>query len=142
MDYEKLLTRLTDATTEVATLKATAAPIAASLAASEARAVAAEAEVARLTAALAEAGTAANANAAAELTEARDALTAQYSALVVASGETAGEVPTTIADLKAGIDARTLKLTALIPVGGLSAPTGGKDAVPTAVNAAAFKINK
>lgn len=67
----------------------------------------------------------------AELGEARDVLVAQFNALRVANGEDALEgdaIPSKVAELKAGIDDMTGKLTALIPVDGASVGAGsGKD---------------
>lgn len=142
VDFEKLVAQLTAATSEVAVMKAAQAPAVAALTAAETQVAALTAQVATLTASLAEAETAKNVTAVAELATAREALTAQFSALVVATGETGVEVPTAIADLKAGIDTRTVKLTALIPVGGVSQAAGDlQDAKPSATGAA-FKLAK
>lgn len=56
-----------------------------------------------------------------ELADAKAFLGEVFTKLATANGETNAAVPETIADLKAGIDDRQSKLTALLPVGGAAA---------------------
>lgn len=56
----------------------------------------------------------------AELAEAKGLLVDMFTKLAVANGETNPVVPETIAELKAGIEDRQSKLTAILPVGGAS----------------------
>lgn len=56
----------------------------------------------------------------AELAAAKELLVDMFTKLATANGEVNAVVPETIADLKAGIEDRQSKLTALLPVGGAS----------------------
>ena len=58
-----------------------------------------------------------------ELSEAKATLGEMFTKLATANGETNVAVPETIADLKAGIEARQSALTAILPVGGVSSDT-------------------
>lgn len=80
----------------------------------------------------------------AELGEAKTLLTEIYTKLATAAGEKEPKVPETIADLKAGIEERQSKLTAILPVGGVTATdtkteTGSKF---RADHVAAFKTTR
>jgi len=58
--------------------------------------------------------------ASAELAAAKELLTEIFTKLAVAAGEKEPKVPETIAELKAGIEERQSKLTAILPTGGAS----------------------
>jgi hypothetical protein len=121
VDINAVLTQLTDQTTAAATAKAELATATAALTTANANLATAQATIATMEAT---AGTPAPevaelAAAQTEATEARAVLTDLYTRLATAAGSQT-PAPESIADLKAGIEEHQSKLTALIPVGGLS----------------------
>jgi regulator of replication initiation timing len=78
-----------------------------------------------------------------ELTEAKTILGALFVKLAVASGETDPKAPDTIAELNAGIEKYQSKLTALLPIGGVSSDTkkGETGSKFRADHVSAFSVN-
>lgn len=58
-----------------------------------------------------------------------------------ASGKEVGDLPETVADLTAAIDAETSKLTAILPVNGVSQPAGSDDDRAEKRDFSAFRLN-
>lgn len=148
IDTNKLTTDLIDAKTSVGVLTAAATGHAAALtAATEAR----EAVAVQLTAVTAERDTAVTALAEAVTASRSDEadaaiayLTTVLTKLTVAAGETPADLPTTVAELTAAIDAKTNGLTAIIPAGGSAAApvVTAKDDVESPVALSAFRTNR
>lgn len=80
----------------------------------------------------------------ADLAAAKELLTAMYTKLAVASGEQNVVAPDSIADLQAGIEERQSKLTAILPVDGVS--LNSKEDAPTVgakfKGTAGFKVGR
>lgn len=151
MNTEKLTADLVEAKTEVGVLKAAASTFEAQLTAANTARDEAVGQVAELTTKVGELETqlAAATEAQPETkVEEHDAavayLTSVLTKLHVAAGETAENLPETVAGLTAAIDAKTNGLTALIPAGGVSTPAGGntEDDNPAKVDLSAFKTNR
>lgn len=130
VDIEKLVTQLSDSKAEAITLKA--AKDASDLEVTTLKASNTELseQVANLTAELETAKAESKATeleaATAELSEAKTILGNIFTKLATANGETEISVPESITELKAGIESRQSKLTAILPVGGVSTDTNKK----------------
>lgn len=129
VDLSTVLAQLTEKTTEAATAAANVTLVTAERDGLKTQLEAANARIATLEAAAGEpnpdAETTAAALAAAEagIEEAKTFLSDLFGKLATAAGETDVETPETITDLKAGIEARQSKLSAVLPIGGASATT-------------------
>lgn len=142
VDFDNLVTKLTEGSAKNATLTIELATVTAALATISAEVTALKAAAVADATKLADAVTGAAADVVAELNEARTVLTEHFTAMFTATGETLPTVlPTKVAELKAGIDARTLKLTSLIPVGGLSQGSAPLE-VAVERDMSAFKLAK
>jgi hypothetical protein len=120
MDTNKLLTDLVEAKTSVAVLTATNGTLSAQVLDGGSKFAASEAKVVELTASLALAE--AKPNNEADYQVALTFLGEVLVKLTTAAGEAApAELPKTVADLKVAIEAKTSKLTAILPVGGVAA---------------------
>lgn len=141
IDTNKLIADLMASNTSVATLTVEKSGLSVDLAAAQTSLAAAQAELAELKAKL-EAAEAAPTNEA-DYQVALAYLGELATKLSVAAGEEApAELPKTVADLKVAIEAKTSKLTALLPVGGVSAATGTGDDEKPALRASAFSNRK
>lgn len=141
VDTNKLITDLMASNTSVATLTVEKSNLGAQLSAAEASVTAANAKVADLETRLA-AAEAAPTNEA-DYQVALAFLGELVTNLSVAAGETAPtELPKTVAELKVAIEGKTSKLTALLPVGGVSAGAGAGDDEKPALRASAFSNRK
>lgn len=141
VDTNKLITDLMASNTSVATLTVEKSNLGAQLSAAEASVTAANAKVADLETRLA-AAEAAPTNEA-DYQVALAFLGELVTNLSVAAGEAAPtELPKTVAELKVAIEGKTSKLTALLPVGGVSAGAGAGDDEKPALRASAFSNRK
>jgi hypothetical protein len=148
VDTNKLTADLIDAKTKVGVLEAAAAGHEVALTAANTRAeglqtqlTAANEQIATLTS---ERDNAVAANRTADADAATTWLTASLTKLLTAAGKSVENLPTTVADLTAAIDAETRGLTAIIPAGGASeggAGSGATEAKPAA-SLSAFKTNR
>lgn len=129
-DLAKLVTDLTDA-------KASAVTLSAERDSAKTAQEAAEAEVEELKAKLA----AAEAVVPEGSQEALDFVTEAYTKLATAAGKE-GDAPTAVADLISGIRDLTTDLTAIIPVGGVSNPSGSQEDTTQRADFGAFKVNR
>jgi hypothetical protein len=143
VNTEKLTADLIEAKTKVGVLEAAAeghqaALTAAHTARDEAIAArdTAQAEVTRLTSEL---ETAKSDSKADEAEAATAWLTASLTKLLAAAGKATENLPTTVADLTAAIDAETKGLTAIIPAGGASEGGAGETEVKPAASLSAYK---
>jgi len=147
IDTNKLTADLIAAGTKVGVLEAAATAHAAALEASAAKVTAAETRVSELTAELNTANQAlVDANKSNKTDEADAAIVYLSSVLTklhTATGtEVPAELPKTVAELTAAIDAKTAGLTAILPVGGVTtAAPATDDAKPSAVALSAFKVS-
>lgn len=148
MNTEKLTADLVEARTQVGVLEAAATQHEAQLtAANSARDEALE-QVTSLTAERDELQTQLTAAKEESRSDEADAavvyLTSVLTKLHTAAGETPSDLPTTVTELTAAIDAKTAGLTALIPPGGASVAGGGDDAddKPAKVDLSAYKTNR
>lgn len=146
MDTSKLTADLIEARTEVGVLKAAATTFEAQLTAANSAREAALTQVTELTTQLegvqAELTTAKAESKVAEHDAAVTYLTQVLTKQLTASGKPTENLPTSVAELTAAIDAETKGLTALIPAGGKSEGAGGSATEETTVNLSAFKTNR
>lgn len=144
IDTNKLIADLMASNTSVATLTVEKSNLGVELSAAQASLTAAQTQVAELTAQVAELTAAAGApNNEADYQVALSFLGELVTNLSVAAGDEApAELPKTVADLKAAIEARTTKLTAMLPVGGVAAPAGADEHAKPALLASAFSNRK
>lgn len=146
MDTTKLTADLIDAKTQVGVLTAAAATHETALTAANTARDAALGQVTTLTAERDELATQlSTAQAESKGPEAEAAvtwLTASLTKLLTAGSKPVENLPTTVTDLTAAIDAETQGLTALIPAGGsAAAPGAAKDEVTPKASLSAFQSN-
>jgi chromosome segregation ATPase len=131
IDVNKLVADLSDVKAELKTSTASITALTARADAADAALVASQGVVAERDATIADLNTQLEAaNGASRADEAEAAITYLKDVLKgvrVASGKEVGELPATVADLTAAIDAETSKLTAILPVNGVSQAAGGDD---------------
>ena len=147
MNTEKLTADLVEAKTEVGLLKAAAQTFDAQLSAANTARDEALEQVTSLTAERDNLQTELSTAKAESKVEDHDAavayLTSVLTKLHTAAGETAENLPTSVAELTAAIDAKTAGLTALIPAGGATQETRGNSETDIAkVDLSAFKTNR
>lgn len=137
IDTNKLMTDLMESTRSITTLTIEKSGLETKLAAVEPKLAAAEAEIVELNTRLTAAESAPNNEA--DYQVALSFLGELLTNLSVAVGEEApAELPKTVADLKTAIEDRNVKLTAILPVGGVSGSANASDETKPALFASAF----
>ena len=124
VDMEKLITDLSTAKADVITLNATKTELTGRVTTLEAEKTQLQADKTELETQLATAKSESKVEELAtketELSEARTILVDMYTKLATAAGETDVTAPESITELKAGIEKHQSKLTAILPIGGVS----------------------
>lgn len=141
IDTNKLIADLMASNNSVATLTVEKSNLTTDLSTAQSNLTVAQAEVVELKAKLA-AAEAASTNEA-DYQVALSFLGELVTNLSVAAGEAApAELPKTVAELKVAIEAKTTKLTAMLPVGGVSAAAGSETDEKPTLRASAFSNRK